>query len=110
MRLSWSRRAIFGPEIRLQPSAPTLLPIRRGAMQTGAALQSGRPHLGADAVRLLEHQAKALFAEAGLPTPRGGVAREPSEAADLAAAFGPRIVVKAQVRAGGRGKAGGILM
>ena len=40
--------------------------------------------------------------------PRGRVARTPDEAADAAAELGGRVVVKAQVHAGGRGKAGGV--
>lgn len=57
---------------------------------------------------LYEHQAKELFAEYGVPVPRGAVARTPDEAASLAAGIGGRVVIKAQVKAGGRGKAGGV--
>lgn len=61
---------------------------------------------------LLEHQAKELFAEYGVPVPAGKVAATPEEAraaaAELAAAGSPRVVIKAQVKTGGRGKAGGI--
>jgi len=56
-------------------------------------------------MRLFEYQAKQLFAEAGLPTPRGAVANTPEEAAAAAQGLG-RVVVKAQVHVGGRGKAG----
>lgn len=56
-------------------------------------------------MRLYEYQAKQLFAEAGLPTPRGAVASTPEEAAAAAEGLG-RCVVKAQVHVGGRGKAG----
>lgn len=56
-------------------------------------------------MRLFEYQAKELFAEAGLPTPRGAVANTPEEAAAAAQGLG-RCVVKAQVHVGGRGKAG----
>jgi succinyl-CoA synthetase beta subunit len=56
-----------------------------------------------------EYQAKQLFAEAGIPVPPGRVARTPSEAADAAKAIGgEHWVVKAQIHAGGRGKAGGV--
>ena len=61
---------------------------------------------------LFEHQAKELFAEHGVPVPAGKVARTPEEARaiaeEFAAAGTPRVVVKAQVKAGGRGKAGGV--
>jgi succinyl-CoA synthetase beta subunit len=63
-------------------------------------------------VDLFEHQAKELFAEYGVPVPQGSVARAPEEARAIAAGFAaagsPRVVVKAQVKAGGRGKAGGV--
>jgi succinyl-CoA synthetase beta subunit len=63
-------------------------------------------------VDLFEHQAKELFAEYGVPVPSGKVAHTAAEAraiaADFAAAGQPRVVVKAQVKTGGRGKAGGV--
>jgi succinyl-CoA synthetase beta subunit len=63
-------------------------------------------------VDLFEHQAKELFAEYGVPVPQGRVAHTPEEAraiaADFAAAGKRRVVVKAQVKTGGRGKAGGV--
>ncbi len=56
-----------------------------------------------------EYQAKQLFAEAGIPVPPGRVARTAQEAADAARAIGgDHWVVKAQIHAGGRGKAGGV--
>src|SRR5436190_6968343 len=56
-----------------------------------------------------EYQAKQLFAEAGIPVPPGRVARTAQEAADAAKAIGgDHWVVKAQIHAGGRGKAGGV--
>jgi len=54
-----------------------------------------------------EHAAKPLLAEHGIAIPRGALARTPDEAAVLAGRFGAS-VVKAQVPAGKRGKAGGI--
>lgn len=61
---------------------------------------------------LFEHQAKELFAEYGIPVPAGRVASTPVEAraiaAELAAGGASRVVVKAQVKTGGRGKAGGV--
>jgi succinyl-CoA synthetase beta subunit len=59
-------------------------------------------------VDLFEHQAKALFATRGVPVPSGKVASTPREAHAIAAELGGRVVVKAQVKAGGRGKAGGV--
>jgi len=63
-------------------------------------------------VDLFEHQAKEIFAEYGVPVPEGRVAHTPAEARAIAEAFAaagkPRVVVKAQVKTGGRGKAGGV--
>jgi succinyl-CoA synthetase beta subunit len=63
-------------------------------------------------VDLFEHQAKDLFAEYGVPVPTGKVAHTPQEAraiaAELFAAGNKKVVVKAQVLTGGRGKAGGV--
>ncbi len=55
-----------------------------------------------------EYQAKELLAAAGIPVPRGLLVRAPAEARAAAAELGGTVVVKAQVHAGGRGKAGGI--
>ncbi len=55
-----------------------------------------------------EYQAKELFAEYGVPVPKGSVAKTSAEAKKIAADLGGKVVVKAQVHAGGRGKAGGI--
>ena len=55
-----------------------------------------------------EYQAKQLMAEFGVPVPRGSVAKTPAEAKRIASDLGGKVVVKAQVHAGGRGKAGGI--
>ncbi len=59
-----------------------------------------------------EYQAKRIFADYGIPVPRGFVARSALEAFELACELAQsgsdRFVVKAQVHAGGRGKAGGI--
>src|SRR5215216_2493679 len=57
---------------------------------------------------LFEHQAKELFAKYGVAVPRGKVAWSPEEAEAAAAEVGGKVVVKAQVQIGGRGKAGGI--
>ena len=54
-----------------------------------------------------EHAAKPLLAGAGIAIPQGRLARTPGEAEQAAASLGP-VMVKAQVPAGKRGKAGGI--
>jgi succinyl-CoA synthetase beta subunit len=60
-------------------------------------------------MNLHEHQSKRLFAEAGIPVPAGRVAASEAEAVAAAGELpGPVWVVKAQVHAGGRGKAGGV--
>ena len=55
-----------------------------------------------------EYQAKELLRQAGVPVQPGEVAATPSEAEAIAARFGTAVVIKAQVHAGGRGKAGGV--
>ena len=57
---------------------------------------------------LLEYQGKQLFARAGIPVPDGLVARTIDESVAAAEAIGYPCAVKAQVKIGGRGKAGGI--
>ncbi|MCU1677519.1 MAG: sucC [Frankiales bacterium] len=57
---------------------------------------------------LFEYQAKELFRSYGVPVPNGDVARTPEEARAIAERIGGRVVVKAQVKVGGRGKAGGV--
>jgi succinyl-CoA synthetase beta subunit len=61
-------------------------------------------------MKLLEYEAKALFADQGIPVPRGMVIRSPDELPGRIADLSPEFVLKAQVEVGGRGKAGGILM
>ena len=55
-----------------------------------------------------EYQAKEIFRAAGIPIPPGDVATTPQRAEELAKQYGGTVVVKAQVHAGGRGKAGGV--
>ena len=55
-----------------------------------------------------EYQAKEIFEKFGVPTPNSGVASTAEEATEIADRIGGRVVVKAQVHAGGRGKAGGV--
>ena len=59
--------------------------------------------------RLLEHQGKALFRRMGIPVPAGRVVQNADEASGVGDELGFPVVVKAQVHAGGRGKAGAIL-
>ena len=55
-----------------------------------------------------EYQAKEIFRKYGIPIPPGEVASTPQQAEAIARKFGSTVVVKAQVHAGGRGKAGGV--
>jgi succinyl-CoA synthetase beta subunit len=57
---------------------------------------------------LYEHQARELFEEHGIVVPRAEVTDSPKEAREIARRLGGRVVVKAQVKTGGRGKAGGV--
>ena len=57
---------------------------------------------------LMEYQAKEIFAKHGVPVTLGAVATTPEEARTAAEKLGGRVVVKAQVKTGGRGKAGGV--
>lgn len=59
-------------------------------------------------MKLHEYQAKNLFSRAGLAVPEGRVAKTPEEAREVAEELSVKVVVKAQVHAGGRGQAGGI--
>lgn len=59
-------------------------------------------------MKMHEYQAKGLLGQYGVPIPKGGVARTPEEAKKIAEKIGGRVVIKAQIHAGGRGKAGGI--
>jgi succinyl-CoA synthetase beta subunit len=55
-----------------------------------------------------EYQAKEILRAHGIPVPPGEIATTPEEAEAIAARYGGQVVVKAQVHAGGRGKAGGV--
>src|SRR6185503_20822722 len=54
------------------------------------------------------YQGRELFARFGIPVLPGQVADTPEEARDVAGSLGGTVVIKAQVLAGGRGKAGGV--
>jgi succinyl-CoA synthetase beta subunit len=57
---------------------------------------------------LYEYQAKQVFASYGLPVPQGEAADTPDKVESAARKIGGRVVIKAQVHVGGRGKAGGV--
>ena len=59
-------------------------------------------------MKLHEYQSKFLFADYGIPIPRGKVATTADEAGAIAQELGGVVVIKAQVQVGGRGKAGGV--
>jgi succinyl-CoA synthetase beta subunit len=59
-------------------------------------------------VNLHEYQARDILRQHGIPVPPGDVAGSPAEVRAIAELLGGKVVVKAQVHAGGRGKAGGV--
>jgi succinyl-CoA synthetase beta subunit len=59
-------------------------------------------------MKIHEYQAKALLSDYGVPIPSGAVAETALQARQIAADFGSGVVIKAQIHAGGRGKAGGV--
>jgi succinyl-CoA synthetase beta subunit len=59
-------------------------------------------------LKLHEYQSKRIFARYGVPIPQGDVATTPEQVRRIAARLSKRVVIKAQVLVGGRGKAGGI--
>jgi succinyl-CoA synthetase beta subunit len=59
-------------------------------------------------VKIHEYQAKQILDEFDVPVPKGRVARTPAEARQIAEELGGKVVVKAQIHAGGRGKGGGV--
>src|SRR5210317_2287510 len=70
---------------------------------------STRIHPRGESMNFHEYQAKELFAEYGIPVPAGTMAATPLAAVEAARELGGECwVVKAQVHAGGRGKAGGV--
>src|SRR4051812_48881451 len=59
-------------------------------------------------MKVHEYQAKEILRRYGVPTPRGIVVDNPEDARQAAKELGGRVVVKAQIHAGGRGKGGGV--
>jgi len=59
-------------------------------------------------MKIHEYQAKQILSKYGVQIPQGEMAQNPSEARTIAEKIGPKVVIKAQIHAGGRGKGGGI--
>jgi succinyl-CoA synthetase beta subunit len=59
-------------------------------------------------MKLHEYQSKDIFSKRGIPIPRGHVAENAEQARQIASQIGKKVVIKAQVLVGGRGKAGGV--
>jgi len=59
-------------------------------------------------MKIHEYQAKQILAQFGVQIPRGEVAETPAKVREITERIGPRVVLKAQIHAGGRGKGGGI--
>ncbi len=59
-------------------------------------------------MKLHEYQSKAIFSDYGVPIPKGSVVSTPEQARQVATEIGTKVVIKAQVLVGGRGKAGGV--
>ncbi|MFD7713679.1 ADP-forming succinate--CoA ligase subunit beta [Streptomyces sp. NPDC059785] len=83
--------------------------VSRGrAALFGARHRPGRRVRQEPEMDLYEHQARELFEEHGIPVPRAEVTDTAKGAREIARRLGGRAVVKAQVKTGGRGKAGGV--
>src|SRR6478672_11642346 len=87
----------------------------QGRRRTPTSTRSGRTRASrrssarlARGLDLYEYQGKELFRRAGIPGSEGRLATSPEEARAAAQELGGQVVVKAQVLAGGRGKAGGV--
>jgi succinyl-CoA synthetase beta subunit len=59
-------------------------------------------------MKIHEYQAKSILSQFGVRIPRGEVAETAEKAYEIAKEIGPKVVVKAQIHAGGRGKGGGV--
>ncbi len=59
-------------------------------------------------MKIHEYQAKKILSQYGVQIPRGDVAETPAKVREIAERIGTRVVLKAQIHAGGRGKGGGI--
>ena len=85
-------------------SSPASLVTSAGAIRGGVRPIFIENHY----MNIHEYQAKEIFRAHGVPIPPGETARTPDEASAIATRFGGTVVIKAQVHAGGRGKAGGV--
>jgi succinyl-CoA synthetase beta subunit len=65
-------------------------------------------YIGGREMKIHEYQAKTILVQYGVPTPNGEVAVTPKEVFSVVNGLGGKAVIKAQVHAGGRGKAGGV--
>src|ERR1044071_3868599 len=94
--------------MRRQPS--TSRSRQSGGLSTSPARCARRRRPGEPpSMNIHEYQAKELLAKYGVPVPQGGVAYTADEAVGVARRIGGKVwVVKAQIHAGGRGKAGGV--
>jgi succinyl-CoA synthetase beta subunit len=79
----------------------------RVTVPAAASVEPVDPHRK-DVMKIHEYQARRLFRDHGLPVPRERVAATPAEVAVAAEELGGKVVIKAQVHVGGRGKAGGV--
>ena len=59
-------------------------------------------------MKIHEYQAKKILVDYNVPTPRGEVADSPEKAREIASSLNTKVVIKAQIHAGGRGKGGGV--
>lgn len=82
-----------------------MVPTRRSGRPARDAMGWTHEEVSVD---LYEYQGRDVFEKHGLPVLAGGVAETPEEARAIAERLGGRVVVKAQVKVGGRGKAGGV--
>jgi succinyl-CoA synthetase beta subunit len=85
--------------------------VERKSFPDAEILNSNNPRATrafGERVNIHEYQAKEIFRKYGIPIPPGEVATTPEEAEAIARKFATTVVVKAQVHAGGRGKAGGV--
>src|SRR5690606_23924351 len=76
--------------------------------RTPRALDRTTREHATERMNIHEYQAREILRRFGVPVPPGEVAATPEEAEAIAARYGQRVVIKAQVHAGGRGKAGGV--
>jgi succinyl-CoA synthetase beta subunit len=104
---------MWPPAVRIAPIVDEIVGLlcfaARFATKYARFCAAHRTPLNETSMNLHEYQSKRLFADYGIPVPKGIPAKSPNEAVDAAKELGGELwVVKAQVHAGGRGKAGGV--